>query len=665
MRNVAFGFAFIATFVWVRPAMGVNAPQDGQAIATAFGAREYVRSPELSPDGTKLVFVAPAEGRGTVAVVTDLKTGEAKGTVMADGAPLKLQSCGWSANDRIVCTMYGISTANGPRLSYTRLVAFDADGSHQISLARRAASGMYGEQTVGQYDGDVIDWMSGDGVVLMTRNFVPQQFTTGSIASDGREGSGVELVDTRTNSAHLVEQPNREVEGYFSDGHGVVRIMAIGKETSIGMLKGDTVFRYRLAGERSWRPFSTVTLDGPELRPIVVDGALNVAYATQKVDGRAALYRVALDGTMKADLVYADPHVDVDGVETVGRRDRVIGATYTTDQPHIKYTDPEYEKLAAQLGKALPGQPQIDFASASADERKLLILAARANAPGRYYLLDRDTNKMVEVVPYRPALSGFTFGEVKYVTYPAADGTLIPAYLTLPPGSAGKSLPTIVMPHGGPEARDYGGFDFLSQFFAERGFAVLQPEYRGSVGYGDAFFNKNGFKSWRTAIGDVTDAGRWLVAQGIADPDKLAIFGWSYGGYAALQSNVIAPTLFKAVVAVAPLTDFGMAVDESRKFTNFEVEAARFGNGAFDKEGSPDRHASVFQAPVLMFHGDNDLNVDIAESRAMDAALHHAGKQSRLVVYPGLDHQLDDSKARADMLAQSDTFLRETLKIAN
>ncbi|RRB42952.1 alpha/beta hydrolase family protein, partial [Escherichia coli] len=105
----------------------------------------------------------------------------------------------------------------------------------------------------------------------------------------------------------------------------------------------------------------------------------------------------------------------------------------------------------------------------------------------------------------------------------AADGTQIPAYLTLPPGSTGKNLPTIVMPHGGPEARDEWNFDWLSQFFANRGYAVLQPHYRGSTGYGIAWFKENGFKSWRTAIGDVNDSGRWLIKQGIADPAKLAI----------------------------------------------------------------------------------------------------------------------------------------------
>ena len=124
---------------------------------------------------------------------------------------------------------------------------------------------------------------------------------------------------------------------------------------------------------------------------------------------------------------------------------------------------------------------------------------------------------------------------MKAITYPAADGTQIPGYLTLPPGvTEAKNLPAIVLPHGGPGARDEWGFDWLSQYFAQRGYVVLQPNFRGSEGFGAAWYANNGIRGWKTSIGDVCDAGRWLVKQGMVDPSKLAIFGWSYGGYAAL-----------------------------------------------------------------------------------------------------------------------------------
>jgi dipeptidyl aminopeptidase/acylaminoacyl peptidase len=216
------------------------------------------------------------------------------------------------------------------------------------------------------------------------------------------------------------------------------------------------------------------------------------------------------------------------------------------------------------------------------------------------------------------------------------------------------------MPHGGPGARDEWGFDWLVQFFANRGYAVLQPNFRGSAGYGDAWFQQNGFRSWRTAVGDVNDAGRWLVGEGIADPAKLAIVGWSYGGYAALQANVLDPALFRAAIAIAPVTDLELTRSENgASLAVFDF----IGTGAHIREGSPAQNAAAIRAPVLMFHGELDRNVGIHQARLMRARLRDAGKQVELVEFAGLDHQLEDSAARIRMLRDSDAFLRRALGI--
>ena len=250
---------------------------------------------------------------------------------------------------------------------------------------------------------------------------------------------------------------------------------------------------------------------------------------------------------------------------------------------------------------------------------------------------------------------------MKAITFPAADGTMIPAYLTLPLGQSATNLPAIVMPHGGPGDRDEWGFDWLAQFFAARGYAVLQPNYRGSTGYGESWFKQNGFKSWRTAIGDVNDGGRWLVQQGIAAPKTLAIVGWSYGGYAALQSAVLDPTLFKAIVAIAPVTDLDTLRHEHDNYSDFALVDAFIGKGPHVSQGSPAQNAARITAPVLMFHGDMDQNVGIGESRLMASRLRGAGKSVDLVEFKNLDHQLDDSTARTSMLDRADTFLREKM----
>jgi dipeptidyl aminopeptidase/acylaminoacyl peptidase len=216
---------------------------------------------------------------------------------------------------------------------------------------------------------------------------------------------------------------------------------------------------------------------------------------------------------------------------------------------------------------------------------------------------------------------------------------------------------------GGPGARDEWGFDWLSQFFAARGFAVLQPNFRGSTGYGSAWFQQNGFRSWKTAVGDVDDAGRWLVKQGIAAPSKLAIVGWSYGGYAALQSAVMDPGLFKAVIAVAPVTDLETLRAEAQGFTSFRLVDAFIGRGPHVREGSPARNADRIKVPVLLFHGDMDQNVGIGESRLMADRLRDAGGKVELVEFKGLDHQLDDSAARTKMLDRSDNSLKTALAL--
>jgi dipeptidyl aminopeptidase/acylaminoacyl peptidase len=217
------------------------------------------------------------------------------------------------------------------------------------------------------------------------------------------------------------------------------------------------------------------------------------------------------------------------------------------------------------------------------------------------------------------------------------------------------------MPHGGPSARDSWGFSWLAQFYAARGFAVLQPNYRGSSGYGDAWFKDKGFRNWPIAVGDVLDAGRWLAREGIADPAKLAIVGWSYGGYTALQTAVVDPTVFKAVVAIAPVSDLAALKDEWSTWSNHQKMIEFVGDGKQMHAGSPIEHVEKIKAPVLLFHGEFDRNVSVNQSKHMAERLQSVGSKCELVTWPDLDHQLDDSAARTQMLRKSDEFLRAAL----
>lgn len=626
--------------------------------AEAFGALEGIEDADISTDGTLMSFIAPrASGGNSLFVVPVDGSAAPKLLVSATGDPEVLNWCSWVAKTRMVCSVGALTRASGYVVSGSRMIAIDADGSNTKVLTQRTANNAV---YVSNFGGSIVDRLPGeDGAVLMLRWNVPQD---GSLVRKSKEGYSLDRVDTRTLQARSLTPASVEIEEYITDGLGTPRIMGVAKYTGDYVRTGDIHYKYKKKSGGNWLDLSDYNQnDKSGFNPIAVDPDLDVVYGFQKKDGRQALYKRSLDGTLTETLVFAHPEVDVDGLVRIGRKRRVIGVSYATDTRQLEFFDPALEKLAGSLAKALPGSPAVGFYGASDDEQKLLIFASSDKDPGKYYLFDRATKQMKPLLEIRPQLNGYQLAEVRSVQVKASDGALIPAYLTLPPGSSGKNLPTLVMPHGGPESRDEWGFDWLSQYYAQQGYAVLQPNFRGSAGYGEAWFMKNGYQSWRVAIGDVTDAGRWLVSQGIADPSKLAIFGWSYGGYAALQSGVVAPDLFKAIVAVAPVTDLAAHRDRDLNSSIARMTRLRIGSGPHVTEGSPYRNADKIKAPVMLFHGDIDQNVFVDQSKMMEDALKSKGKSVQLFLYPKLDHYLRSAAARTEMLSKSDAFLRQTM----
>ena len=642
--------------------VSLAAPAFGQnETAVKFGARESIQDISLSPNGKQIAYLQPVAGRATGLYVVNADGSTTPKLILSsDAKPLRLGSCDWASNTRLVCQLYAISDKSGQLLSFTRLIAVNADGTEVKSLAQRA-----NDRTLGlnQFSGSVIGWPSDDsGDVLMARNYLPEA-TTGTRLASSDEGLGVDRINTLTLKASREELPKRDASEYIADADGKVRIMGMIEATDERQLKGGVNYFYRPVGTKQWQPFSRLDGKGNGLNPITVDSKRNIAFAFDKKDGRTALFSVKLDESLTPELVLAHDKVDVANSLRIGRAGRVIGADIVTDKRYSILLDPDYKALATKLSKALPGQPLIRFVSASRDENQLLLFTATDTDPGAYYVFDKQTKHLNKSFLQRPELETAKLASVKPITYPASDGTMIPGYLTLPPDSAGKNLPTLVMPHGGPASRDEWGFDWIAQYFASLGYAVLQPNFRGSAGYGDDWYVDNGFKSWRVAIGDVNDAAKWMISQGIADKSKMAIFGWSYGGYAALQTSVLDPDLFKAIVAVAPVTDLARLKEDARDFTNFALVSEFIGSGEHIASGSPRKQAAVIKAPVLMFSGDIDLNVNIGQAKAMDAALKAAGKASELVIYPGLDHSLVDSKVRAQMLQKSSDFFKRVLAL--
>ncbi|WP_417593801.1 alpha/beta hydrolase family protein [Parasphingorhabdus sp.] len=654
MRNISrlliFSLGAISTATFAQDA------EKQRSAAQIFGAVPAVYDISLSPDGTKVSFIAPGPGTMTDLFAIDLNAAQSnpKRVTRASGDPEGLQWCNWVSNERMACQIGGVEENSGDLYGFSRMIAINSDGSNPVLLSKRHDSTALGLSLSG---GRVIDWLpQEENQVLMTRYHL-EEVRIGSRIGNKDEGLAVEKIDTKTGRSKFVERPTEEAVEFITDGQGNVRIK--GMRTKLGRTELDSgEIKYFYQANGKWFSLGEYNFAKRKgFNPYAVEKDKNRALGFAPVNGRLALVAKSLDGIGKEDVIFSDEEVDVDQLIRIGRANRVVGVSYAKEKRIGEYFDTELAALASALSKALGGSKSINFIDSSQDESKLLLLAASDTDPGQYYLFDRTSKQMRPLLGIRPLVESQKLAIVKPVVYSAADGTRVPAYLTLPPQGAGKNIPAIVMPHGGPEARDEWGFDWLSQYFASQGYAVLQPNFRGSSGYGDAWYQKNGFQGWRTSIGDITDAGRWLVAEGIAKPSALSIVGWSYGGYAALQSAVLAPDLFKAVVAIAPVTDLSQLKSESKGYYSGAVERDFIGSGPHIKEGSPAQNVEKITAPVLLFHGDYDQNVDVAQSRLMESKLKGAGKSVTFYEYPKLTHGLHDARVRAEMLQKSSDFL--------
>lgn len=293
----------------------------------------------------------------------------------------------------------------------------------------------------------------------------------------------------------------------------------------------------------------------------------------------------------------------------------------------------------------------------------MVIYAEGPKWPGGAYLLfDLTGNQLTMVSARYPTIDLASTGEQKYITYAARDGMQIDAYLTVP-RTGGKNLPAIILPHGGPQARDDGGFDWLSQFFASRGYVVLQPQYRGSDGFG-LKFALAGRKQWGLKMqDDLSDGVKYLTSSGIADPAKVCIMGWSYGGYAAMAGATLTPELYKCAIAGAGVSDLEDMLIWSGKYGGGSLRYWRLhiGDPNADKSAivraSPAKHAAKVTGPMLLIHGELDNVVPIRQSQIMADALKAAGKPYEFVRLADENHNITFASTRIKTLQAMDAFL--------
>ena len=380
------------------------------------------------------------------------------------------------------------------------------------------------------------------------------------------------------------------------------------------------------------------------------------------------LYEVANDGTATR-LKFGAKIGEVGTIRRPYTGDLVGFRFQTDDDEEYVFTDPAADKAWLAVLAGFPGE-HVVLSSSTPDFSKVVVHAEGHGDSGSFYLIDNTTHKAVKLGGDYPSVTSADLADVQFIHYTAADGTIIPAYLTLPKGRDPKNLPLIVLPHGGPQARDEPGFDWFSQSIASRGYAVLQPEFRGSTGFGKAHFEA-GFGQWgRKMQTDLSDGVRYLAAQGTIDPKRVCIFGWSYGGYAALAGPTLDPGVYRCAVAGAPVSDLNamLSWEKSQGGERHDTLGLRFwnrfmgGNGSGDpklQEVSPTRHADRVNVPILLIHGKDDVTVPYEQSELMVDALKRAGKPVELVTLTGEDHYLSKGKTRQEAFTAVVNFLEK------
>lgn len=361
---------------------------DAATDAALFGAREALLDLSLSPSGNKLAYVAPQGPGGEALYVINLAGDPTPRRILGNSdQATALTGCRWITDERLICTAYLVTESSGLLLGFSRLVAINADGSGLQSLTRSPSSRAL---SLNQYGGGVLAYEIADkpGKILMQREISAESDLNTRIAeSDG--GLVVEEMDTTNLRSRRVEQPQRGVVDFIADDRGALRVRTVRSAGNAGNMGTDEVHQYRMAGSDMWNELARgeIALQSQSgFEPVAVDSGSDRVFGFDDKNGRRALFAISLDGTAEKKVLLARPDVDVDGLLRLGRRGRVIGASYATDKRQVEYTDIELGKLSSALGDALPGAAQIGFAGASADESKLLVVASSDVDPGMTYL---------------------------------------------------------------------------------------------------------------------------------------------------------------------------------------------------------------------------------------------------------------------------------------
>ena len=469
-------------------------------------------------------------------------------------------------------------------------------------------------------------------------------------------------LNVATGEMKMVAQNPGKVDRWITDHAGVIRAatQTDGVNTSL-LTRPDEKTAFKMVLTTNFREAVNpqfFTFDNKNL------------YATSNIGrDKAAVVTIDPSNGKELEKLYENPDVDVAALAYSKKRKVVTFAAFDTWKTERKFFDKESETMYKTLAEKLPGY-EVEVVANDKAEDKFIVMASNDRSPGSRNLFDAKEGTLTKLVDVAPWLKESELAPMKPVEYKSRDGLTIHAYLTLPLGREAKNLPVVINPHGGPWYRDTWGFNPEVQFLANRGYAVLQMNFRGSTGYGRKFWEAS-FKQWGQAMqDDITDGVQWLIKQGIADPKRVAIYGGSYGGYATLAGVAFTPDLYAAAVdyvGVANMFTFMKTIPPYWKpFLDMfhEMVGDPEKDKAMMEAVSPVMHADKIKTPLFVAQGAHDPRVNKDESDQMVAALKKRGVEVEYMVKDNEGHGFHNEENRFDFYGAMEKFLAKYLKPA-
>jgi dipeptidyl aminopeptidase/acylaminoacyl peptidase len=633
--------AALGLVMWATAGSADLDPAARPAMPTAetFAEIPFLSDPVLSPDGKSIAAQMISSGKTRVAV---FDVDEANRTThVFDVGDTAISDIAWAGSHRVLLTIGTTTSLFGIPFPTSRLYAVDVQTNAVRMLDRKSA---------GLFAGNIL-YTDPDGAWLLVAS-----------QDDMFASPSVKRIDLATGATTTVEKARRDLWDWYADGTGVVRagIAYDGDRWKIWYRQqaGDPLVAIKGKHAQSDDPGAV-----DSLRFLSADNSGLIV--TNARTGRFAAYRYDFATATIGDPVYENPDVDISSVLIDPISGVVSGIGYENERRRVMWIDSKMRALQARIEKALPGAED-DVVGQSSDGNRLLIWSGGAADPGSYYVFDQAAGRFNAIVQPYEKLAQVALAPVKAVHYATRDGLVIPAYLTLPLHRPAHGLPLIVMPHGGPFARDHWDYDPFVQFLASRGYAVLQPQFRGSTGYGRAFVEQ-GYGQWGRKMQDDLDDGMdWLVKSGQVDAGRVCIMGASYGGYAALWGAIRNPERYRCAISLAGVTD----IDDILRYDRRSFSAPRYfrqwqkkvtGEDKVDLDTvSPLAQQARLTVPVLIAQGEQgeqDTNVPPRQGHLLVAALEkrHADVQS--VFYKDAAHGFTKPEDMTDYLKRVEVFL--------